>query len=214
MSAILEVGYGDILEQIFIGDIQRSFTKKSGPDFITTMELSDGGKALSESRLDKSYAAGVKLKSVIDDALATMKEAGEVIIGSVANIKDEIAQNGITVSGLSKKIIDNIVGKQGLEFSIQDNETQILDPATDTGEIAILLTPNTGLIGSPQLGIVDENIEGIEFKALIQTTKFRPGRAVKIESKNFTGLIRISKSKFTGDTHSPNWFIIGEGTIL
>ena len=38
LSAILEVGYGDNLEQLFIGDIQRSFTQRNGPDFITTME--------------------------------------------------------------------------------------------------------------------------------------------------------------------------------
>ena len=214
LSIILEVGYGDVLEQLFIGDIQRSFTKRSGPDFITTIEADDGGRALSESRLDKSYASGVKLKSVVDDALQSMKDAGQIIVGSISNIKDEIAQNGITVSGLSQKIINDIADKQGLEFSIQDNETQILDPATDTGETVILLTPNTGLIGSPNLGIADENVEGIEFKALIQTTKFRPGRAVKIESKDFEGLVRLNKVKFNGDTNSSDWFVFGEGTIL
>ncbi|MCK5603277.1 hypothetical protein KAR91_15445 [Candidatus Pacearchaeota archaeon] len=214
LSITLEIGYGDILEQLFIGDIQRSFTQRSGPDFITTIEADDGGRALSESKLDKSYSAGVKLKSVVDDAMQSMKDAGQIIIGSVSNIKDEIAQNGITISGLAQKIINDIANKQGLEFSVQDNEAQILDPAIDTGEIAVLLTPNTGLIGSPNLGIAGENIEGIEFKALIQTTKFRPGRAVKIESKDFNGLIRINKSKFIGDTHAPSWFVIGEGNIL
>lgn len=213
-SIILEVGYGEVLEQLFVGDIQRSFTQRSGSDFITTIEADDGGKALSESRLDKSYASGVKLKSVVDDALQSMKDAGQIIIGSISNIKDEIAQNGITVSGLSKKIISEIADKQGLEFSIQDNEAQILDPATDTGEVAILLTPNTGLIGSPNAGISGENTEGVEFKALIQTTKFRPGRPVKIESKDFKGIIRMNKAKFNGDTDSPSWFVIGEGTIL
>ena len=213
-SIILEVGYGEVLEQLFIGDIRRSSTQRSGSDFITTIEADDGGKALGESRLDKSYAGGVKLKSVVDDALQSMKDAGQIIIGSISNIKDEIAQNGITVSGLSKKIIDDIASKQGLEFSIQDDEAQILDPATDTGEVAILLTPNTGLIGSPNAGLIGENTERIEFKGLIQTTKFRPGRTVKIESKDFEGLVRINKAKFSGDTHSPSWFVICEGTIL
>ena len=217
LTVILEIGYGSDIDQVFIGDIERSFTQRKGADFITTIEADDGGQALAEAKLDKSYVAGTNLKTVIDDALKSMKNAGSIIVGAVTNIKDEIVQNGITVTGLSKTIVDNIASKQGMEFSIQDNEAQILDPEKDTGESAIFLTPSTGLIGSPSLGLIGKKaskVEGIIFKALIQTTKFRPGRAVQIESKDFTGLTRISKVRFNGDTDAPAWFVNCEATIL
>lgn len=211
---LLEIGYGDVIDQLFIGDVERSFTQRSGADFVTTIEAADGGQALNESKIDKSYSAGVKLKTVIDDAMQAMKDTGQIVVGSLTNIKDEVAQNGITVSGLAKKVIDNISNKMGLEFSVQDNEAVILDPAVDTGELEVLLTPTTGLIGSPQLGKIDEKVEGVEFKALIQTTKFRPGRAVKLEAKDIDGLIRVIKAKFIGDTHATAWFVTCEGTLL
>jgi len=214
---VLEGGYGNDIDQLFVGDIARSSTQRQGADFVTTIEAGDAEKSLTEAKLDKSYTAGTNVKTVIDDAFNSMVETGQVVIGAVSNIKDEIIQNGLTVSGLAKTVVDNITSKQDLEFSIQDNETQILDPLVDSGEPVILLTPQTGLIGSPSLGLIGKKaskIEGVVFKALIQTTKFRPGRAVKIESRDFTGLTRLSKVRLNGDTHGKEWFANCEATIL
>jgi hypothetical protein len=217
ISLMLEVGYGSNVDLLFTGDVVRSSTQRNGADFLTTIEIEDGDQALTTATIDKSYVAGTDLKTVVDDALQSMKDAGQVIIGSVNSIKDDIAQNGFTASGLASKVIDEITKKQGLEFSIQDNETQILGESEDTGEEAIVLTPSTGLIGSPRIGLIGKEaakVDGIEFKALIQTTRFKPGRVVQIKSREVDGFFKILKSKFMGDTHAPAWFVNCEGKTI
>lgn len=216
LTLILEVGYGESLEQLFVGDVARSFTQRSGADFITTIEIDDGGQALTEAKLDKSYEGGTNEKTIVEDALQAMKDTGQVIIGSLAALKDDIAQNGFSASGTAKAVLDKIMTKQGLEFSIQDNEVQILEEDQDTGEEAILLTPQTGLIGSPSVGLIGKKakkLEGISFRALIQTAKFRPGRLVNIVSRDMDGFFKIVKASFNGDTHSDPWFVDCEAVI-
>ena len=218
LSLTLEIGYGiNNIDLLFTGDIVRSSTQRSGPDFISTIEVDDGDQALTTATIDKSYVAGTNLKTVINDSLQSMKDAGQIVIGSINSIKDDIAQNGFTASGLASSVIDQITKKQGLEFSIQDNETQILGVDEDTGEEAIVLTPTTGLIGSPRIGLIGKEaskIDGIEFKALIQTTRFKPGRVAQIKSREVDGFFKILKSKFTGDTHAPAWFVTCEAQTI
>ena len=204
---ILEVGYQDEIDQLWVGDIKRSTTGRKGADFVTTIESEDGGQAIREARIDKSYAPGTNIKSIIGDLANTLKDAGGVAIGTLSRVKDEVTQNGFTASGISKIVLDDLAEKQDLEWSIQDNEVQFLEPDQDTGEEVVLLTPETGLIGSPV-----SREKGIEFKALIQTTKIRPGRPVKIQSRQFDGLYRINKAKYQGDTHDKAWYITAEAT--
>ena len=213
----LEVGYGDNVDLLFIGDIVRSTAQRNGADFISTIEVSDGDESLRKATLDKSYVAGTNEKTIMEDALNAMKETGQVIIGTIATIGNNIAQNGFSATGLASDIVDGLAKKQNHDFSIQDNETQILKVDADTGEEAIVLTPSTGLIGSPGIGLIGEDsskIDGIEFKALIQTTRFKPGRIAQIKSREVDGFFKILKSKFTGDTHAPAWFVSCEAKTI
>ncbi|MCK5316393.1 MAG: hypothetical protein KAJ55_00685, partial [Anaerolineales bacterium] len=126
LSLTLEVGYGaNGVDLLFTGDIVRSTTQRRGADFVSTIEVDDGDEALTRAKIEKSYAAGASEKTIVEDALQSMKDAGQVVIGSISSLRDEVAQNGFSASGLASNIIEQITSKQGLEFSIQDNETQI-----------------------------------------------------------------------------------------
>lgn len=217
LYALLEVGYGDNIDVLFSGDIVRSTTQRQGADFVTTMEVSDGAESLRKATLDKSYVAGTDEKTIIQDALQSMKDTGEIVVGSIKNIVSNISNNGFSASGLASDIVDQLTKKQGLEFSIQDNETQIIPEGQDTGEEAILLTPETGLIGSPRIGLIGEDTakkDGVEFRSLIMTKRFKPGRAVNIQSREVDGFFKILKARFTGDTHAPTWFVTCEAVTL
>ena len=217
LSLMLEVGYGDVVDQLFLGDIMRSSTQRTGPDFISIIEVNDGDKGLRKATLDKSYIAGTNDKTIIQDALEEMKKTGQVIIGTIATLKDSIAENGFSATGLASDVVDLLTKKQDHDFSIQQNETQILKQDADTGEEAIFLTPSTGLIGSHRIGLIGESAtktDGIEFKALIQTTRFKPGRLVRIKSREVDGFFKILKSKFQGDTHAPAWFVSCEAKTI
>ena len=86
----------------------------------------------------------------------------------------------------------------------------------------------TGLLGFPT-----KTENGVEFVSLLNN-KIRPGRAVKLESKQFQGLrgqdqntnqvasqalegsgaiVKVKKATFEGDTHEGSWKVTVEATI-
>lgn len=208
LVVILEVGYGEVLEHLFTGNIAKAKTMKQGPDFITTIEAGDGEKGFLNGRLDKSYAAGTTYKTMIQDVANSMKDAGEIAIGTLKNVKDEVTQNGVTLSGLSNVLMSKLASKQGLEWNIQDNEFQILGPTDNNGEEAVLLTPDTGLIGKPV-----KLDKGIDFKSLMNT-KIKPGGLVKIESEALNSIVRVNKALFEGDTFGLPFYVTGHGIAV
>ncbi len=203
VQIILEVGYGDNLDMLFIGDLTNSSTSPQGADWITDIECSSGMSATKSARIDKSYAANTPYKTIAADIVKSLQNAGQVVAGSMADLKNQIAQNGFSAAGMSHEILERVMRAMGGEFSIQDNEIQIIEKDGHTPDEAVLLTPRTGLIGSP----IKKN-KGIEFKALIQE-KIRPGRRIKIESKGVNGIYTVRVCRFSGDTHGQHWYVMG-----
>ena len=206
---ILEVGYGNEIDTLWTGNVTNSIPKKSGTEKILQIESGDGDKALRDAVLDKSYKAGVNIKDIANDAIASLKEAGAVAVGTITDLKDQFINNGMTAEGLAKDTLDKIVAKQDLEWSIQDNEIQIYPKNGSTGDQVTLLSPKTGLIGSPE-----KKGKGVNFTALIKSTRIRPGRLVKVEAENFDAFVKIRKAKYVGDTHGNEWYVICEADII
>jgi hypothetical protein len=201
---ILEVGYGGEFNQLFIGDISKVIITKQGNDWVTNIEAGDGNQSLKDATLDKSYKNGTPIKTIINDAIDSMKVTGNVVAGVISDVGDEVFQQGVSISDTAKNVIDKLTSKLGLEFSIQDNEIQILGPDSDIGDSAILINPDLGLIGSPI-----KRDKGIEFTALIFTTKVRPGILVKLESREIEGTFKVRKINFVGDTRGNDWVMKG-----
>lgn len=209
---ILEVGYGERIEQLFYGDITRAYISRQGPDWVTTVECGDGSDALRSVHIDKSYAPGTDLKQVIKDVAQSFVDQGKVVMGSLLGIESEKAQSGIALSGSSKPILDDLTAKQGLEWSIQDNTLQVLPEDRDSGLQAVLLTPETGLIESPVKREVNGGM-GVEFKALIQP-QLTPGRLVKIQSREIEGVYKLNEVAFQGDTHGQPFYASGKAVQI
>lgn len=204
LVAILEAGYkrptGTGLEVLFKGEIDKSQFRRVGPDWVTTLFIKDGNTAITKVHFEKSFAGPIDLKEIAREVVQKLKDEAGIIVKDLKNLNSEIIQNGFSANGLASKILDKLIDKQGLEWNIQNGELQIIAPDSSDDE-AIVLTPETGLIGSP---VRREN--GIEFRALLQP-KVKPGRAVKIISRNINGLFRIRQAQFKGDTHGTPWFV-------
>lgn len=210
LVVILEAGYENGIDEIYHGDIEKSVYVKQGTDMIATIEGKSGQQSMMESRLDKSYEEGINVKTIIEDTAKAVKDAGGVVIKAAKDflksgeISDVIAQTGLAVSGIGKDILDRFMPRLGLEWSIQDNELQIIPWGGHTTEEVVLLTPKTGLIGSPI-----KREEGIEFTSLLQG-RIKPGRLVRIQSERINGDFRVRKAKLTGDTHEQPWYVMAE----
>lgn len=185
------IGTTSNVDLVYFGDVRKFIVNVQKPDVISRIECGDGLNKYSNARINKSYGRGVKLEQIITDLEQAM---GLPIIRRDKKLTKVFA-GGVTLSGLVRDYLDKICESNGLEWSIQDNQIRIIekDFFTKTQGI-ILLTPETGLIKSP-----NSTKDGIEFESLIQPN-LKIGSIVKIESKYLTGFFKIRKINHAGDS--------------
>lgn len=197
---ILSAGYGQMIEDIFTGDIARPVSRLEGSDFVTTFEVGDGEKAYKEAKVDVTFKEGTSLKDMFLDVA---KSFGQQIKDLSALPVDKLL-NGFVASGNSRTVMDDLTRKSGLEWSIQDGALQVIKRGKSNSEEAVLLNSGTGLIGSPI-----KKDDSYEFTSLLQP-KIKPGRKIVVESPSISGTFRVEKVILKGDTHDKDWFSVIE----
>ena len=201
LSLVLSAGYGSTLEDIFSGDIARVITSLEGPDYVTTFEAGDGETAYQTSRLDASFSAGTSLREIFGQAV----DALGLALGDVSGIPTKGILNGISLSGLARRHLDNLTADSNLEWSIQDGAVQIIPKGTAAKGDSISLSPQTGLVGIPKKKGGKKITEGIELQCLLQP-KLKPGSAFELKSKFISGEFRVIRIEHVGDTHGDEWY--------
>ncbi len=169
---------------VFLGNVRDAHSVYEPPKWITTIESGDGEKATRLSRINKSFTAGTSLDIVIAEVAKSMqvgignalKKAREGKLLDVGSGKEFL--NSLTLSGQSAKELNRIVKSAGLEWSIQDGVLQLLEPNKPLEDISIVLTPTSGMIGSPQIGN-----DGIIRVRTLLNSDIVPGRQIEIQSK-------------------------------
>ena len=204
----LVIGYGESRDSIFLGNIENSFYTREGPNWILNIKGKDGQELIQDTIINKSYREGF----IIKDVLIDMIESSNIIPeGAYKNAKkwikehlssDRKTQNGLSVSGRLIDEINKLLGEVGAFLSIQDEKAQIIYNNSNTKDDIILLSPSTGLIGSP---IDKGSEEGIEFRCLL-IPLIKPGSLVKIQSKTIKNeFYRVDTVFYKGDTHGNDW---------
>lgn len=194
----LMAGYGPKPPVIFTGEVDgdRTRSEKSGPDIITTIESGDGRFSLKNVVLNKTFAPGISLERVLEDVRAQMGIPGEF-----KDISQETFNQGLSISGSPKEILDNLTKKQDLEWSIQNGVLEIKRRNGSILEERIDISPETGLVSIPK-----KTNEGVEFATLLNPA-LRPGRPVKIQSKFLKGedFFIVRTVQHQGDNFEGPW---------
>lgn len=200
----LEAGYRGLTEVLYIGDITKTQSARRGPDIVTIFEAGDSEKQLTTAHFNKGYPAGVTFLQIISDLVKALDINQGPILG-IPNVK---YNQGFTLSGSIKKIMDTLIPNQGLEWSIQNGYLQIIPVTAHNGDEAVFLSKDTGLIGVPS-----QKDSGVEFTSLLNP-KLLPGMPVQIDSTLFKGFYKIKKSNIAGDSHGQKWQITCEGVRI
>lgn len=202
LFAILEVGYRfekdgrkPLREVIFQGDVGAGSNELSGSDWLTSFEVGDGQVALQNAKFNKTFSKGLSLSSAIDEVAKSLGKPISVVKG----VADKVFKSDLTLSGGAKEILDRLTEDSGLEWSIQDGEVIILPPNESDGQGSVLLSRDSGMIGSP-IG----REKGIEVTSTLNP-KIRPGKAIRIESKYLEGNYRVRKVTHQGDSFEGPW---------
>ena len=202
----LEAGYVGAKSLLFRGDLRDAASTREGPDWITSI-TSDAARRARKARIVKSFAPGATVGSVLQDAAKQMglklgNSAQRVVEAKIAGTSATQYFNGYALAGSVEDEIDRIAASCGLEWSVQDDELQFLDYGEPLSQLAVKLTPSTGLIGSPEPG----NKGLVDVRCLIIPDLY-PGRRVEVQSQHVRGFYRIEVSKHTGQTFARDWYV-------
>lgn len=212
LRVALQAGYGDDTAVIFLGDSRDVDHDQKGADWETKIECGDGERGLRHGRVSDSFKAGTPVASVVRKFADSMGVDVRFAAGFLSELTGKQYVSGYAAHGRASRELDRVLKGLGYEWSIQDNQLQILKPGASTTELAVELTPETGLIGSPAMSSPEKKGQKpvIRARSLLQPG-IRPGRRVVIRSSAHDGVFRVTKVTHTGDTAGGDFYSDLEG---
>jgi len=175
IMVLLKAGYHNYAKQIFFGDVKQASSKKEGSDWITYISGSDGNTKNFSAKVSKSF----KEQSTLSQAINFLVNELDFPKKMIKDIPDVTYKKGLSISGFAKDELDILCRAYDLQWFIDDGTLVVIPQITDTGETAISIRAETGLIGSPS-----KNEKGVDVTCLLNGD-FKIGRKVQLESVLF-----------------------------
>lgn len=212
---ILKVGYDEEPSIIFIGDVIEFSPQYQGVDLITEITLKDGYIPLANRKLSLSFAANSSTSQILNKIIGDLN----LVKGDYSGLPNFVYRQGFSFIGSPAKALDTILNRIDYEWTIANNILIISQTNKTNKTIEVqLLTPETGLLDSPQRlkqkptkkKVRDSKVQdprrfdGWTFKTLI-LSGLVPKNIVKVESKTVKGVFIIKNVRFVGDTHTDDW---------
>jgi len=237
---IVKAGYiGEQQEVLFVGNTVLTTINIERPNVLTKIEAQDGKIAMNQLKLSISYQAGTFAVKILKDILS--RTALDVKHIDWSKIVDKQYKNGFCFQGDAKVLLTNVCNYLDTEWSIQNNQMKIIPVGkADTAKI-IYLTPETGLIGSPEK-LRDDSIAlygtqqrkkevlkvvgatgkkyrksiggGYKIKCLLQPF-IEPGSVVQVKSGAINDVqFRVVEVEHVGDTHGNDWYSLVNAMVI
>lgn len=203
------------LRKIFQGNVDKTTSEKSDRvTYTTTIEAKDGYKGLKRAFFARNYAAGTAYTNIIRDLANSLEHPIQFETNSV---EGKVLTRDKTFEGKSHKILSNLSDTLELDYTTQFGTIYILDEDASkkiSNPTAVLLSPNTGLVGSPK-DVTKETKKRkrrkkYSFTSLINND-LTIGGLVQIQSEKINGTFIIDSLKYEfGNYSGTNFYCIGE----
>ncbi len=204
----IEVAAGeDIAGSMFRGDITRAETRQEGPTRVTAIEAAEGNRIWATSTISRSWPPNTTRDQVLSDVLIAMGAARGYVSPRLAPRR---FATGLVWAGLCRDLLDLLFDSDAEPFAerwtMAGNSVDVfVDGETRPGN-ALLLTPETGLIGSPSR----TKSGGVKFKTKLAPSA-RPGGPIQVVAKFIRGVYRLLKVNHEIDSKGLIWQTAGEG---
>jgi len=210
----VNAGYldGDGEELILLGTIKSVDTFPDRPEVVTTIKILDGKSALDNAKVTINQTGGTGAKSILNKILATFDIGNNLKTISFSDIN---YQNGFAFAGMSKSALTKVTKFLKLNWSIQNNEINLVPFDSNNGVLGVSISPRTGLIGSPQkidsttrkdAGKSDVSTIGWKFDTLL-SPKINPQGQLELTSKEIPkeNIFTVTSVNHSFDTHGRDW---------
>jgi len=207
----LAAGYGTRLSQLYRGDLRDVFSVREDTGWVTTISSGDGEQARRNAQIRRAFPRGTKvdvmLRALTESLGVGMGNSTRALMGAkkLTQGSSELVSGAVTHGSAAVELTE-LLRSVGMEWSIQDGELQLLDKGHALDTEVIVLTPETGLVGSPEPGHKGT------MKAVVRIIPgLQPGAQVMIESSEVRGQFRVERIDFAGDTSQEDWVARIEG---
>lgn len=181
------------------GDIEKVEHKREGRDWITTLEIRDGGLVLETARTVETFDGATKASEVLARIASTM--GLELVLD--AGVEEVEYAQGITFYGPSRDALRTITRAQGADWLVRDGQL-VITPSGEplTGE-SYLISPATGLVDRVEK--VDNKKgrgggkPGVKFKVLLNP-RLKAKQIVELRSQAASGLYQIKSLSWQIDS--------------
>lgn len=182
-AIILKAGYAQDIGPVtcFVGIVRRAITVRDGVDWVTELELDDGLIAYRDTKFSISFNPGA---NAIDVLSAVAKRFNLPVRALPDGIAPKTYPQGFAFVGRTREAMSKVCNYLDLEWSIQNQEIQILKKGGVKKEQAFLISAETGMIGSP----------AAEAKTMNDTAAAKKGITT-----NTAGVIKRAKESTEGE---------------
>lgn len=184
----LNVGYGDDVGSILVGNIESVDTHSNGVDRVTNIMVSDGATEWRSKKVDKTYKEGVKAGYMMRDLANSLG----LEVAEIRPAQNKSYEGGKTFSGTIGDALVELAEDTNSKIFVDKGKLYIRSKAKGTST-GFILSSDTGMIGSPETSI--QEVDGKEVRAYnvecLLNHRISTDSIIEIRSKYINGRFRV-----------------------
>jgi hypothetical protein len=197
-NQVLQVKAGTtFVGELFKGQITTRgvVTKNDIPNRTTTITAKDGRRIYRDTKVSTAYPPNTPIATVVQDLLAL----SGLPVGNGSVYPPGNFPGGWAHQGLWRLALAEILLPLGYYYTIQGGVIYVLNESSTAPGNVPLVSPSTGLIGSPTRTKKGCNVPSVLNSAIIA------GRGIQVQSQFFNGLYRNAVVEHKYDTDGLIW---------
>jgi hypothetical protein len=211
-NAIIQVygGYEGNTGLLFLGAITHSVTERDGSEVVTVIESNKPVPLVFNISRTLTLQGRLGLHDILRQAAAGYGPDVTVDLGGVEDVDvSQLYPRGVVLDGEPGPVLNRLTRANLVDWTLEDGVVRVLRRAESTSEPAIILSPRTGLVGSPvpmQYGSGSLVRAAIEATSLLNH-EIRIRRIVAIaDTQDLQGWYLVRRITMSGDSGWANDF--------
>lgn len=224
LRCVLYAGYAEEGGPLLMasGTLVFAYTRFEQPDIVTELIVKDGFTEIRDTAVSIGLGPGAQASTIIRDIARQM---GLPLV-MADELPDRRWQQGFSFYGAARTALHKVAQGTGLEWSIQNQQLQVVRRRGTTRRQAVVLAADTGLLGYPErtreaarekarvkdkrtgdevnLVSAQQQRDGWRVTSLLLPT-INPGDLVKLESRSVESFQRVEAVRHTGDSGGGDW---------
>lgn len=194
-AVILSAGYQGDAKQILSARLELATSEHQRADWETHLSTLDGAIERRSIVISKTFGPKTSEESIIREVANAMG----VTLGTLKGFSKKQTNHGRSLTGAAAYELDKLCASQKVRWSITDGVLHILPYGSALNPTAIVVSPATGMIGSPQ-----KTERGVKVESLLRG-EANPGRLIRLQSAEINGDYVVEDVIHEGDTHGELW---------